>query len=156
MRTRRRAAVAVGAPVAPPLIAGVPAAPVGAHGRAALPASRRERYAEGIVTGGRIGHGPPGAEGLESPPGRDSGHAEYAGLGDSTPSRVTSVASSVTHTWRETARQATGNGQVFISDREIGGCTSTHTRPAVDVGPVGSGGVTGQWCVREDLGVRPA
>ncbi|MDN3263636.1 chitin-binding protein [Streptomyces sp. CSDS2] len=156
MRTRRRVAVAVGAPVAPLPIACVPAAPVGTHGRVTLPASRQERYAEGIVPGGRIGHEPRGAEGLESPPGRSSGHAEYAELGDSTPSQVTSVVWSVTHTWRETARQATGNGQVFIGVRKIGECTGTHTRPAVDVAPVGFGGVTGQWCVRDNLGACPA
>jgi hypothetical protein len=69
---------------------------------------------------------------------------------------VASVASSVTHTWQETARQATGNRQVFVGDRKIGRFTGTHTRPAVDVGPVDSGGLTGQWCVREDLGACPA
>ncbi|MFF9021141.1 hypothetical protein [Streptomyces eurythermus] len=156
MRTRRRVAVAVGAPVAPLPIAGVPAAPVGAHGRVVLPASRQEWYPEGIVPGGRTGHEPRGAEGLESPPGRSSGHAEYAEPGDSTPPQVTSVAPSVTHTWQETARQATGDGQVFIGDRKTGRFTRTDTRPAVDVGPVDSGGVTGQWCVREDLGACPA
>ncbi|MEU7560996.1 hypothetical protein [Streptomyces eurythermus] len=156
MRTRRRVAVAVGAPAPPLLIAGVPVAPVGAHGRVALPASRQERYAEAIVPGGRIGHEPRGAEGLESPPGRSSGHAEYAEVGDSTPPQVPSVASSVTHTSQETARQATGNGQVFVGDRKIGRFTGTDTRPAVDVAPVDSGGVTGQWCVRGDLGACPA
>ncbi|MGW2956783.1 chitin-binding protein [Streptomyces eurythermus] len=155
MRTRRRVAVAVGAPAPPLFIAGVPAAAVGAHGRVALPASRQERYAEGIVPWGRIGHEPRGAEGLERLPGRRNGHAEYAELGDNTPSQVTSVASSVAHTWQETARQATVNGQVFIGDRKIGGSPGTHARPA-DVGPVDSGGVSGQWCVREDPGACPA
>lgn len=55
-----------------------------------------------------------------------------------------------------TARQATGSGQVFIGDRKIGGLTGTHTRPAVDVGPVDSGGVAGQWCFRQVLGACPA
>ncbi|MFF9673517.1 MULTISPECIES: chitin-binding protein [Streptomyces] len=126
MRARRQVAVPVGAPVTPLLIAGVPEAPVGAHGRVALPASRQERYAEGIVPGGRIGHEPRGGEGLESPPGRSSGHIEYAELGDSTPSQVTSVASSAARTWQETARQATGNGQVFIGDRKF---ARGHRRP---------------------------
>ncbi|WP_333775008.1 lytic polysaccharide monooxygenase [Streptomyces sp. IBSBF 3136] len=146
MNTKRRAAVAIGALVAPALAVSLPASSASAHGWVTLPTSRQEQCAEGVVDCGQIKYEPQSVEGPKGLQSCSGGHAEYAELdNDSKGWKVTPVGTTATFTWHNTARHSTANWQYFIGGQKIAEFDGHNQQPAADVSQqVNFGSFTGR------------
>ncbi|WP_317447292.1 lytic polysaccharide monooxygenase [Streptomyces collinus] len=146
MNTKRRAAVVIGALVAPVLAVSLPAGTAGAHGWVTLPTSRQEQCAEGVVDCGQIKYEPQSVEGPKGLQSCSGGHAEYAELdNDSKGWKVTPVGTTATFTWHNTARHSTANWQYFIGGQKIAEFDGHNQQPAADVSQqVNLGNFTGR------------
>lgn len=124
MNMKRRAALAIGALVAPLLAVSLPASTASAHGWVTSPASRQDQCANGVVDCG----------------------AQFAELdNDSKGWRVTPVARTYTFNWHHTARHATANWQYFIGNTKIAEFSGHGAQPPADVShQVDFGGFTGR------------
>ena len=116
MTLRRRLAVLATAALAAPLITVfIPASPASAHGWVTSPPSRQDQCATGVVsTCGSIQYEP---QSVEAPKGSRScsGGSGFTVLDDDNKGwRVTSISSSTTFTWRNTAMHRTLNWQYYV------------------------------------------
>lgn len=114
------------------------AAPAQAHGYVSAPASRQALCAQGRVPDcGQIKYEPQSVEGPKGLRSCHAGIAHFAVLNDDSRGwPATSVGSSVTFTWTNTARHATSNWEYFIGGTRVGvfdgggrqpGATVSHT-----------------------------
>ena len=116
MTLRRRLAVLAAATLAAPLITViVSASPASAHGWVTSPPSRQDQCATGVVANcGTIQYEP---QSVEAPKGSRScsGGSGFTVLDDDNKGwRVTSISSSTTFTWRNTAMHRTLNWQYYV------------------------------------------
>jgi chitin-binding protein len=146
MNTKRRAAVAIGALVAPLLAVSLPASSASAHGWVTLPTSRQEQCAEGVVQCGEIKYEPQSVEGPKGLHSCSGGHSEFAELDDDSKGwQVTPVGTTATFTWHNTARHATLNWQYFIGGQKIAEFDGHGQQPPADLSQqVDFGGFTGR------------
>ncbi|KES04984.1 chitinase [Streptomyces toyocaensis] len=146
MNTRRRAALAIGALVAPLLAVSLPASTAGAHGWVTSPASRQDQCATGVVDCGQIKYEPQSVEGPKGLRSCSGGNTEFAELDDDSKGwRVTPVGSTYTFNWHHTARHATDTWQYFIGNTKIAEFDGHGAQPPADVShQVNFGGLTGR------------
>lgn len=116
MTLRRRLAVLAAATLAAPLLTViVSASPASAHGWVTSPPSRQDQCATGVVANcGTIQYEP---QSVEAPKGSRScsGGSSFTVLNDDNKGwRVTSIGSSTTFTWRNTAMHRTLNWQYYV------------------------------------------
>jgi predicted carbohydrate-binding protein with CBM5 and CBM33 domain len=116
MSLRRRFAVLAAAVIAAPLVAVIlPASPASAHGWVTSPPSRQDQCATKTVANcGAVQYEP---QSVEAPKGARScsGGSSFTVLdNDSMPWKATSIGSSASFTWRNTAMHRTTNWQYYV------------------------------------------
>jgi chitin-binding protein len=123
------------------------AAPVQAHGYVSGPPSRQALCAQGRVPDcGQIRYEPQSVEGPKGLRSCHAGISQFAVLNDDARGwPATSVGSSVTFTWTNTARHATSNWEYWIGNTRVGVVDGGGRQPAATVShQVNLGGFTGR------------
>ncbi|WP_229401778.1 lytic polysaccharide monooxygenase [Micromonospora okii] len=123
------------------------AAPVQAHGYVSGPPSRQALCAQGRVSNcGQVKYEPQSVEGPKGLRNCHAGIPMFAELNDDSRNwPATSVGSSVTFTWTNTARHATSNWEYYIGGTRVGLVDGGGRQPAATVShQVNLGGFSGR------------
>ncbi|WP_330463927.1 lytic polysaccharide monooxygenase [Micromonospora zamorensis] len=123
------------------------AAPAQAHGYVSAPPSRQALCAQGRVPDcGQIKYEPQSVEGPKGLRSCNAGIAQFAVLNDDSRGwPATSVGSSLTFTWVNTARHATSNWEYWIGNTRVGVVNGNNQQPGATVSHnVNLGGFSGR------------
>ncbi|WP_444950442.1 lytic polysaccharide monooxygenase [Micromonospora ureilytica] len=123
------------------------AAPAQAHGYVSAPPSRQALCAQGRVPDcGQIKYEPQSVEGPKGLRSCNAGISQFAVLNDDSRGwPATSVGSSLTFTWVNTARHATSNWEYWIGNTRVGVVNGNGQQPGATVSHnVNLGGFTGR------------
>ena len=123
------------------------AAPAQAHGYVSAPPSRQALCAQGRVPDcGQIKYEPQSVEGPKGLRSCNAGIAQFAVLNDDSRGwPATSVGSSLTFTWVNTARHATSNWEYWIGNTRVGVVNGNGQQPGATVSHnVNLGGFSGR------------
>ncbi|NYH45698.1 chitin-binding protein [Micromonospora jinlongensis] len=123
------------------------AAPAQAHGYVSAPPSRQALCAQGRVPDcGQIKYEPQSVEGPKGLRSCNAGIAQFAVLNDDNRGwPATSVGSSLTFTWVNTARHATSNWEYWIGNTRVGVVNGNNQQPGATVSHnVNLGGFSGR------------
>ncbi|MGP4019014.1 lytic polysaccharide monooxygenase auxiliary activity family 9 protein [Saccharopolyspora sp. 5N708] len=142
---RKLAAAAVGAAIAPVLVA-IPTSTASAHGYINSPPSRQAQCAAGTVPCGEIKYEPQSVEGPKGLTSCSGGNSRFAELDDDSKGwTATSVGNSVTFNWTLTASHATSTWEYFIGGNRVAVFDDGGQRPPNQLShTVDLGGVSGQ------------
>ncbi|MGC5311230.1 lytic polysaccharide monooxygenase [Micromonospora zamorensis] len=123
------------------------AAPAQAHGYVSAPPSRQALCAQGRVPDcGQIKYEPQSVEGPKGLRSCNAGISQFAVLNDDSRGwPATSVGSSLTFTWVNTARHATSNWEYWIGNTRVGVVNGNNQQPGATVSHnVNLGGFSGR------------
>lgn len=122
------------------------ASPASAHGYVSAPPSRQAMCAQGRVACGQITYEPQSVEGPKGLRNCHGGNAVFAELNDDSRGwPATTVGSTLTLTWTNTARHATANWEYYIGGTRVGSVSGNSQQPPATVThTIGLGGFSGR------------
>ncbi|MEU8567738.1 lytic polysaccharide monooxygenase auxiliary activity family 9 protein [Streptomyces pathocidini] len=146
MDKKRKLAVAIGAGIAPLLVATLPTVPANAHGYISSPPSRQAQCAAGTVSCGDIKYEPQSVEGPKGLTSCSAGLSRFAELDDDSKGwTVTPVGTSQAFSWTLTARHSTSTWQYFAGGQKIAEFDDGGAQPGQTVThQVDFGGLSGR------------
>ena len=146
MNTKKKAALAIGALVAPLLAISLPAGTASAHGWVTDPGSRQDQCAAGVVDCGQIKYEPQSVEGPKGLRSCSGGNARFGELDDDGKGwQAATVGNTVTFTWTFTARHRTRDYEYYVGGRRVAVIDGGDRQPPATVShTVDLGGVSGR------------